>query len=84
VVSIALPVTSRGDEVSSGGENSFVVGLELGIVFVGFVAVVVFGRVEYGDDETFGFDLRRCSGTKSSFHDYLSILVPSRGRSLDL
>ncbi len=58
-----------GDEVGSGGENSFVVGLDSGIVLVGFVAVVgCLSRVEHGDDEAFGFDLRRWCGSKSSFH----------------
>jgi hypothetical protein len=40
-------------------EHGLVIGLDLGVVFVGFAAVVVLGRVEHRDDEALGFKLRR-------------------------
>ena len=71
-----------GDEVGRGVFDSPVVGLDLGIMFFGFAAVmVVLGGIDDGDDEAFGFDLRRCGGIQSCFHDE-SVLSPLKGLKL--
>ena len=54
-----------GDEVGSSVDDGLVVGQDLRFGFV-FVAVLgLLGGVDDGDDETFGFNLRRYSSSKS-------------------